>query len=177
MPRPSDEVLPFDIVNGWPAALPDCVVTIRETGIALGSLHLEDDEWRVLQAEPLYSLRIDDHPATYEWTTTEQDGTETSCQFAIPLVPVLVPGTAIDGRVFHDWVLDTHGGLGRLLVWPESRRWWMTQEPDLELVLTCAPPGLFTDESDILSWWDVGTDRGRQEVRDLSARYGVSWER
>ena len=69
MPRPSPEVLPFDVSNGWPAALPGCVVTIRETGVSLGSLDLDDAEWRVLRAEPVFSLRIDDHPETHGWTT------------------------------------------------------------------------------------------------------------
>ncbi len=177
MPRPSTEVLPFDISDGWPAALPDCVVTIRETGITLGSLGLDDDEWHVMQAEPVLSLRIDDHPAPEGWSPNRPDGTEEYGEFEIPMVPVVVPSDALDhGGTFWDWVMDTHGSVGRLLIWPESRRWWMTQEPDLELVVTCAPPGLFARESDVLSWWDFGTAQGRREVRELAARYGVSWD-
>ncbi len=178
MPRPSPEVLPFDVSNGWPAALSGCVVTIRETGVSLGSLDLDDAEWRVLRAEPVFSLRIDDHPETHGWTTIHPDGTKTHREFEIPLTPVVVPPATLNhhDRTFWDWVMDTHGAEGRLLIWPESRRWWMVQEPDLELVLTCAPPGLFADESDVLSWWDFGTPRGRQEVEELAERYSVKWD-
>jgi hypothetical protein len=43
-------------MDGWPVALPGCVVTIRETGVALGSLLLEDKEWHAMRAAPVHAL-------------------------------------------------------------------------------------------------------------------------
>jgi hypothetical protein len=137
---------------------------------------LEDDEWQVLQSATVFSLRIDDHPNTDGWTTRHPDGTETSVEFEIPLVPAVVPPEALaDSSAFSDWVMGTHGALGRLLIWDQSRRWWMVQEPDLELVITCAPPGMFSQESGELSWLSIGAAKGRQEVDKLRVRYGVTW--
>lgn len=175
MAAPPEGVLPFSLSEGWPEVLPGRLVTIRETGITLGSLLLEDDELQKLRSVPVLTLRIDDHPEMDGWTTKHPDGTETHVEFAIPLAPVVVPPQALtDSRAFEEWVMDTHGAVGRLLVWDESRDWWMTQEPDLELVVTCAPSGLFSDESEELSWWSIGTDSGRQQVDQLRARYRLT---
>jgi len=176
MPAPSEEVLPFGFSGGWPDALPGCVMTFRETGIVLGSLLLDDEEWRALRSTPVLSLRVDVHPALDGWTTKHPDGTESLVEFEIPLVPVVVPPEALaHSRAFSEWVMNTHGTLGRLLIWDESRRWWMAQEPDLELVITCSPPGMFAEKSEELSWLSFGTAKGRQEVDQLRARYGVTW--
>jgi hypothetical protein len=175
MAAPPEEVLPVVLSDGWPEVLPGCLVTIREAGIILGSLLLEDEEWRTLRSVPVLSLRIDEHPEMDGWTTKRPDGTETHTEFAIPLVPVVVPPEALaNSRAFEEWVMDTHGALGRLLIWDESRHWWMTQEPDLELLVTCAPSGIFSAESEELSWLSFGTDSGRQQVDQLRARYGVT---
>jgi hypothetical protein len=169
-------VLPFPITDGWPVALPGCVTTIRESGITLGTLLLEDDEWQTLRSGPVFSMRVDDHPLMDGWTAQHPDGAESHVEFEIPLAPVLVPSVALTGReAFSDWVMDTHGALGRLLIWDESRRWWMAQEPDLELVITSAPAGMFAQDSDELSWLSFGTGEGRQKVDELCARYGVIW--
>ena len=71
--------------------------------------------------------------------------------------------------------MNTHGARRRLFIWDESRRWWMAQEPDLELVITCSPPGMLAEKSEKLSWQSFGTTKGRQEVDQLRARYGVTW--
>ncbi len=71
--------------------------------------------------------------------------------------------------------MDTHGALGRLLVWDETRRWWITQEPDLELVITCAPSDMFSEESEKPSWLSLGADASRQKADELRVRYGVTW--
>lgn len=114
----------------------------------LGSLLLDDWEWQVLRTRPVLSLRVDEHPATDGWTTRLPDGTESVAGFAIPLRPVVVPQSALaHGSAFQEWVMDTHGALGRLLLWDESEGWWMVNEPDLELLLICAPPGTFDEES------------------------------
>ncbi|KAA1424069.1 hypothetical protein [Nocardioides antri] len=176
MPAPSDEVLPFVLSDGWPDPLPGCVVTFRESGIVLGSLLFEDDEWRALRSGPALSLRIDEHPVMDGWTTRDPDGTETHVEFEIPLLPVTVPPAAMaHSRAFEEWVWDTHGSLGRLLLWDEPRHWWIVQESDLELAITCAPKGMLSETSEALSWLSFGTEKGRQEVSALRERYAVDW--
>lgn len=175
MPAPSEDSLPFAFSDGWPDALPGCVTTIRESGVVLGSLLLEDREWRTLRSGRTFSLRVDDHPARDGWTSKQPDGSESRTEFEIPLNPVLIPPEALtDSRAFLEWVMDTHGATGRLLVWDESRRWWMAHEPDLELVITCAPSGMFVEESEELSWLSFGTAKGRRELGELQARYRVT---
>jgi len=172
--RPSDDVLPFALEEGWPSALPGHIVTMREAGIVLGSLLLEDSEWRTMRATQVLSLRLDDHPLLDGWTTRLPDGNVSSVEFEIPLHPVAVPaGALVHGRGFEDWVLSTHGAVGRLLIWDASQQWWMVHEPDLELVITCAPPGLFAELSDDLSWLSVGTGQGKAEVAGLRLRYDL----
>lgn len=156
-------------------ALPGCLVTVRETGIVLGSLLLEDEEWRALQSTPMLSLRVGDHPVLDGWTTQDPDGSESRVEFEVPLTPVVVPSKALaHGRALSEWVMDTHGALGRLLIWDESRRWWMVHEPDLEVLVTCAPPDMLAQASEEPSWLSFGgTARGRQELDELCVRYGV----
>jgi hypothetical protein len=43
------EVLPVHLSDGWPDVLPGRVSTLREAGIVLGGLLLEEDEWRALR--------------------------------------------------------------------------------------------------------------------------------
>jgi hypothetical protein len=176
MPAPAEEVLPFALPGGWPAPLRGCAVTFRESGILLGSLWLEDDEWRALRATPALALRIDDHPAADGSMTTHPNGSQTRVDFDIPMVPAVVPlGALANGRAFADWVQNTHGALGRLLIWEESCSWWMLQDADLELVVTCAPPGMLSEESEELSWLSLGTATRSQEVEELGVRYQVTW--
>jgi hypothetical protein len=149
---------------------------MRETGVALGSLLLEDEEWRVMRSTPVFSLRIDDHPILDGWTTRHPDGSKSSVEFEIPLNPVVVPAQTLAGsRVISEWVMDTHGARGRLLLWDGAHRWWMAHEPDLELVVICAPHGVFASASEAPSWLEFGTATGRQQVDRLCARYGVTW--
>jgi hypothetical protein len=171
---PPDDAVPFALTEGWPFALPGNVVTMRETGIALGSLLLEDEEWRTMRSGRVFSLRIDDHPVVDGWTTRSPDGSESTVEFEVPISPVAVPSDALaHGRALNDWVMSTHGALGRLLIWDEPRRWWMVHEPDLELVLTCAPAGLFAEPTEDLSWLSFGSAQGEREVADLRLRYDL----
>jgi hypothetical protein len=55
----------------------------------------------------------------------------------------------------------------------DRRTWWIVEEPDLELMLLCAPAGLFRDGSDTLWWWEIGTDEGHRKVNELCARYDI----
>jgi hypothetical protein len=92
------------------------------------------------------------------------------------MVPTVVPLAALaDGRAFAEWVEKTHGALGRLLIWGEPWSWWMVQDADLELVVTCAPPGMLSEESERLSWLSLGTATRSQEVEELRVRYEVTW--
>jgi hypothetical protein len=160
MALPDEDAVPFAVLDGWPERLPGCAVSLRETGIMLGSFFLEDDEWASLRKSRVVSVRIDDHPVSEE--------------FQIPTSPVPVPtNVLVRAPDLQDWVAEIHGSVGRLLLWDESYRWWIVQEVDLELLLTCAPPGMFLAGSDQPSWWDVGTDSGRAEVEYLRGRYGI----
>jgi hypothetical protein len=167
-------VLPFALANGWPSALPGHVVTMRETGIVLGSLLLDDEEWRTMRSTQVFSLRIDEHPVLDGWTTRTPDGVVSSVEFEIPVRPVTVPeGALVHSRAFEEWVMSTHGAAGRLLIWDEHHQWWMVHEPDLELVITCAPPGQFAELSEDLSWLPLGSAEGLREVAALRLRYAL----
>jgi hypothetical protein len=170
---PAEDALPVALTVGWPEPLPGSRVILREIGGTLGTLHLGDDEWTTLRSSPVYSVRIDDHTATHEWTATEPDGTVTHREAEIPTSPVLVPPNVLNALDLMMWVFTTHGALGRLLWWDDRCTWWIVEEPDLELMLLCAPAGLFRDESDLLSWWEIGTDDARREVNELCARYDL----
>src|SRR3712207_1213079 len=99
---PAEDVLPVALRSGWPESFPGSRVILRETGITLGSLLLEEDEWQIVRASVIYSVRIDDHARTDRWTSTES-GRETQHEFEIPTSPVLVPREAIDSNL-TDWV-------------------------------------------------------------------------
>jgi hypothetical protein len=173
VPKPSQAAYPFTWYDGWPEPLADSVVTLREAGIGLGGLLLDDWEWRALLARPVLSLRVDEHPATDRWTTHHTDGTTSVAEFHIPLTAVVVPpGALAHHRAFQEWVMETHGALGRLLVWDETERWWMVNEPDLELLLTCAPRGMFSEQTALPSLHPNDVV-GPQEVHALAVRYGL----
>jgi hypothetical protein len=100
--------------------------------------------------------------------------TETLREIDIPLVSMAVPPEALaNGRTFEERAMDVHGALGRLLIWDTSLAWWMVHEPDLELLIICAPRGMFSGESDDLSWLPFGTADGHRAVNELKAPYGV----
>ena len=50
----------------------------------------------------------------------------------------------------------------------------MVHEPDLELLIICAPRGMFGEESDELSWLQFGAADGHRAVNELKARYGLT---
>lgn len=174
MPTPDSSVLPFRIEDGWPVRLAGCRVTIRETGILLGSLYFDAEEWANLNLRAVRSIRIDDHPATEGWITRHPDGSEESTTFTIPMTPVPVPEDALSTpRAFGEWVSDVHGSSGRLLVWDDTLTWWWAQDPDLEALLMCAPIGRYSPHSDELSWLPFGAESGRRSIEMLRARFGI----
>jgi hypothetical protein len=153
-------------------------VTIREAGVPSRALELEAEEWRAMRSSPVFSLRIDDLPILQRWTTPHPDGSESSGESEIPLIPVAVPAQALaNSRALFDWALDAHGFSGRLLFWDGAHHWWMAQDSDLEVVVTCAPHGVFASASEAPSWLAFGTAAALQELDELCARYGVTWTR
>lgn len=174
MPTPNASVLPFRTEDRWPVALRGCQVTLRETGILLGSLSFDDQEWASLNQKQVQSIRIDDHPATDGWTTRHPDGSEDSTEFTVPMTPVSVPSGALTtSRAFEAWVMNVHGGSGRLLVWDETFTWWCVQDPDLEAMFICAPVGRFSPFSDELSWLPFGSESGLRSIEKLCTRFGI----
>jgi hypothetical protein len=168
--------VPFSIRDGWPEPLDGTQVTVSEAGIQLGSLILADTDWSALRASIVFALRIDEHPRTAGYTTRSPDGAETRTDFVIPTHPVVAPAIALTGgNTFSDWVWETHGAEGLLLVWDRSHRWWLLHDPDLEAQILCAPTGTFEPDSDPdepFAWLPGLTDVGRARVDALSARYG-----
>jgi hypothetical protein len=174
MPTPAPSVLPFRIEDGWPVRLAGCRVTLRETGILLGSLNFDAEEWADLDLHAVHSIRIDDHSATDGWSTRHPDGSEESTTFTIPMAPVPVPEDVLSTpRTFGEWVSDAHGSSGRLLVWDDTLTWWWAQDPELEALLMCAPIGRYSPSSDELSWLPLGTETGRRSIEKLHARFGI----
>lgn len=105
------------------------------------------------------------------------DGSEDRVDFSIPVVPVVAPSPAlVSGREFSEWVWQTHGSLGRLLVWDGSRKWWLVNEPDLEVQIVCASVGRFDrhpEPEEPFTWLPSLTDSGRERVAYLTDRYGL----
>jgi hypothetical protein len=149
---------------------------MRETGLLLGSLLLETHEWDVLRSAPVLSLRTDDHRVRDGWTVTNRDGARSTVSFEIPVGPVTVPAPVLaHGRALEEWAMWVHGGSGRLLLWDQARRWWMVQEPELELAIVCGPRDDFGPESEVRSWLPTTQVASRRETEQLCARYGLTW--
>jgi hypothetical protein len=174
----SPNAIPFDIRDGWPEPLAGSTVTATEAGITLGDLLLGQHDWDVLRAAAVLTLRIDNHPLVHGWTTREPDGTETASRFVIPTTPTLAPTAALTSNIaLSDWVWMVHGADGLLLLWDQSETWWLVNDPDLELLLTCAPPGLFETDRDPdapFSWLPGLTNHGRAKVTFLETRYRLN---
>lgn len=169
---------PFSLTDGWPNRLSGSGVTAIEAGIALGAVLIEEADWEALRASVVLTLRIDPHPETDGWITKHPDGTESRTDFVIPTEPVIVPPEALgNSRVFEEGVQATHGALGRLLIWDRTQRWWIVNEPDLEVTLLCAPPGAFASadaEHEPFDWIRAFlTPLGVDRVRGVCARYDL----
>lgn len=179
MPYEPTSGVPFRIHDGWPDQLADAVVTVSEAGITLGGLLLGDADWASLRASVVFTLRIDDHPLTDGFITRHPNGAEERTEFAIPTTPVVAPTVALaSGREFSEWVWQTHGAVGRLLVWDRSQAWWIVNEPDLEAQILCAPAGRFEHDSDPdepFAWLPSLTDHGRERVAYLAERYRLDF--
>lgn len=176
------QTVPFELDHGWPVAIAGLPVIACEAGISLGSVVLSERSWRTLHALRPVSVRIDDHTETEGWTTTHPDGEQEVTEFVVPTQPVEVPAQVdLD---FDQWVKDTHGGLGRLMMWDSRLDWWLINDPDLELTLICADPNLFPDEFEAWrdrpfcwvnsAWW---TDEGMKDVDSVVRMYGLTSSR
>lgn len=162
--------VPFEIERGWPTAVPGNTVIACEAGIILGSILLSDQSWASLRGRGALSLRIDETPPP-------------SNDFVVPTRPIQVPDSALENSTaLRNWVLDTHGSDGRLLLWDEGMDWWLVNDADLELALICSQPFRFSTEFEACSdrpfewvdatfWGDVGI----RTVAALAQRYGLNW--
>ena len=163
--------IPFNIEDGWPAAIPGSSVIACEAGATLGSLYLEDESWRTLQGENIWSLRIDGEEP------------DPGSGFVMPTAPVQVPPAALENsRCMNEWAMDVHGSVGRLLTWGASESWWLVNDADLELTLICSPPSQFQIEFNKWSrrpfQWVDSTYWGQSGIRavvDLSKRFALEW--
>jgi hypothetical protein len=135
---------------------------------------------------PILSLRIDDHPVKDGWQRLAPDRSVIEEHtFVIPLTPVSVPAATFSSdRALSEWTGDTHGALGRLLLWNVPITWWILSHPDLEVTLVCssaeALAGLFGEESlaelqqtPVADWIPTLTAQGRTEAATLAGRYGL----
>ena len=87
------------------------------------------------------SIRIDEAPQPEEWTTKRPDGSKAHKRIVPAHQPVPVPKeVAGDNRALGEWITETHGSLGRLLLWGFDTGWWIVNEPNLEADLVCGPP-------------------------------------
>lgn len=162
--------VPFEIDRGWPIVIPGSTVVACEAGILLGSILLSDQSWASFPGRGILSLRIDETPPP-------------SNGFVVPTSPIHVPDSALaNSAAFCDWVLDTHGGIGRLLLWDEETDWWLVNDADLELALICSHPSRFSTEfeecGDRPFEWvdkDFWTDAGIRTVQALAQRYALNW--
>jgi hypothetical protein len=82
----------------------------------------------------------------------------------------------VDGRAFAEWVWNRHGALGRLLLWDQARRWWLVNDPDLEVSILCARIGTFAAEDapdEAFAWLPtltpLATTESRTSARDTNS--------
>jgi hypothetical protein len=176
--------VPFTFSGDWPEATPGSMVVAREAGITLGSVALNDRSWAEMRSGQVVSIRIDEHPVTDGWVTRHPDGYEETRTFVIPTEPEPVPSEVlVSQRSLEEWVWDIHGATGRLLLWDDSREWWLLNEPDLELTLISAPEHRFMDEFQKMTgapfawvkWVNPSnwTDWAKGRLADIAARYGL----
>jgi hypothetical protein len=133
--------LPFPVVNGWPQQLDGTLIRACEAGIALGEFSLPGLLAALRDAAEVRSIRIDEDPEPEEWKTVLPDGTESISHVVVPPnKPFLVPMDVVaDDRALANWIAKIHGSWGRVLLW-HDQRWWIVNDPDLELSLLCGPP-------------------------------------
>jgi hypothetical protein len=132
--------IPFDVVDGWPRPVHGCAALPAESGLTIGSIWLDDEERDWLASRPgLQSVRIDEHDGHEEYGTTPpgQDEPTEWRTLVIPELPVPVPSES-RGHDLFQWVCDTHGTEGRLLMWDETQTWWLASDAFPELIVVSA---------------------------------------
>lgn len=129
--------LPVRLVNGWPVRLPDSALRATEAGLILGAFHLPGLIEALRQSYPALSLRIDDHVESESWTDNQG---RTIRVVVPPSVAVAVPEETLeDVDSLEQWLQETHGSTGRVLLAEPTGAWWIVNDADLELSLTCGP--------------------------------------
>lgn len=162
--------VPFEIERGWPNPVPGKPVIACEAGIFLGEIDLSDQSWASLRGGLILSLRIDESPPS-------------SNGFVIPTSPLQIPDSVLNSsRALNNWVMDTHGSVGRLLLWDEGKEWWLTNDAYHEVTLICSQPSRFNAEFEAWSdrpfewvqeaYWG---DTNMREVEALAQRYALNW--
>jgi hypothetical protein len=78
--------------------------------------------------------------------------------------------------------MDTHGSVGRLLLWDEGKEWWLTNDAYHEVTLICSQLSRFNAEFEAWSdrpfewvqeaYWG---DTNMREVEALAQRYALKW--
>lgn len=171
--------LPFPLRDGWPDPLPGLAVVDQEAGCGLGELLLAASDWSALRSTQVWTARLDEHPPVNREAREAPDADGTPVESPVPAHPVVAPPEVLqDALTFRDWVTETHGARGRLLMWDSTRTWWMLNDPDVETQLICAPPGTFANEEPFeepFGWLPpvILTDYGRNKIELLSSRYGL----
>jgi hypothetical protein len=152
-----EDALPVALTGGWPEPLSGSRVILREIGGTLGRLRLGDDEWTTLRSSPVYSVRIDDHTATHEWTATKADGTVTHHAAEISTSPVLVPPNVLNSGpdlvgLGYSWGERTSALVGRPTHVVDRRR----ARPRTHVALC---PGGPVPRRVGRPLWEIGTER------------------
>lgn len=174
--------VPFELEEGWPSAIAGEAVIACEAGIMLGAIYFSEATLQALKGTGVLSLRIDEHEEVDGWTSRQPNGRAVSSDFIIPTLPLEVPDKALQTPwSFVEWAMDSHGSLGRLLLWDAGADWWILNEPDLELTLMCSERK-FSEEFE--QWvatpfeWvneDFWTEEGIRTAEDLSRKYSLGW--
>lgn len=180
MTRPVADALPIELLDDWPKEFAGCVIGTRDASQLIGDIWLDDKEWAEFSRCPISSVRIDDHPPIDGWSTETgylRWRRRTDNFYEVPVEPVSVPLVAlVDEITFGEWVRETHGSSGRLLIWSDDRSWWLVHDADLEIIVTCGPHGVFGGRYERPLLWDVAPQTTKAEIDALQDRYDFTWD-
>lgn len=150
---------------GWPEPLPGLTVRASESSIALGLAMTPDVVGSWLPRYRVKAGRIAPDAQS-------------------PDPRVVVPEHALtDTDSFREWVFQSIGPTGRMLIWPDDESWWIVEDADWEVTIACGPDGLLdlisppSDVGDFLSWLgpvERLTTAARDEAARVSALYGFT---
>lgn len=150
--------------DGWPEPLPGVAVRASESSIVLGLTAAPTVVGAWLSSGKVSVRRI-------------------GPDLAVPMPQLIVPKEALsEPNAFQEWVFQSVGPTGRMLVWPDDESWWIVEDADWEVTIACGPSGLLdliADEDaddEFLSWIgpaDRLTQAARIEAAQLVTMYGL----